>query len=73
MSFEAKITDKKLTWFDALVAQGHTPVLNECGDLDVFVCNVGHHNGPGCSTCHWDDCWHCLKPTDIPKCKGEKA
>lgn len=68
-----KIRNRQADWFDALVAKGHTPITNEAGGLDIFVCDVGKHNGPGCQTCDWSDCWHCLKVADIPECtKGAK-
>ncbi len=59
----------KRAWYDALVAQGHTPVM--IGDeINMWVLNSQHHNGPGCDLC--DDCWceHCLAPTDVGPCTG---
>ncbi|MGX1741605.1 hypothetical protein ACWIEX_08625 [Bosea sp. NPDC055353] len=55
-------------WFDALKAKGHMPVVGEDGELDYFVYDRGHHNGPGCRACGWSCCWHCKTTEDIPEC-----
>lgn len=68
-----KIRSKQATWFDALVAKGHTPIMDG-NDMDFFAYEAGRHNGPGCQVCGWKACWHCLKVEDIPECtKGAKA
>jgi hypothetical protein len=38
------------------------------GDVDFFVTDHGHHNGPGCETCLWTCCEHCEGIDDIPEC-----
>lgn len=59
-------------WETALIKKGHTPILYE-GQLDIFVLDVGHHNGPGCSVCRDMWCWHCMKnPEDLPECTGSE-
>lgn len=57
-------------WLGALVANGHTPVMTEEGYLDVWVMNVGFHNGPGCSKCGMSWCEHCDGPEVVGHCKG---
>lgn len=54
-------------WIDAMKAKGHTPRMDE-GRLDIFFCDSGFHNGPGCDTCHWSCCNHCDTIEDIPEC-----
>lgn len=49
-------------------AKGHTPVVNEDGELNLFVFSTGLHNGPGCATCGWSCCWHCDGTNAITKC-----
>ena len=53
--------------------RGHTPIMMDWGDgepahLDVFVCEEGWHNGPGCETCGASWCHHCLQPESIQPC-----
>lgn len=66
-------------WHDAMVAKGHKPQMADCSSepmLDIFVVDVGFHNGPGCLTCHWSCCMHCKGIDDIPECDqrdGEKS
>jgi len=57
-------------WFDAMRAKGHMPCVESTGYLDIFVCDEGFHNGPGCETCHWSICYHCYDLKDIPECKN---
>ena len=60
-------------WRSAMIEKGHKPKLDEGGVLDFFVQNVDIHNGPGCTACGWDCCWHCDTIGDIPKCTGKEA
>jgi hypothetical protein len=58
-------------WFDAMVSKGHTPIIAPWTNdpvLDIFVTDVGFHNGPGCATCGWTCCMHCDEIADIPEC-----
>lgn len=66
------LNDKKKLWYDAMIGAGHVPIMeeNNSDELDIFVNCVGFHNGPGCSKCKWECCWHCIKIEDIPKCTG---
>ena len=58
-------------WTAALKAKGHTPVLDEDGKIDWFVCDGGYHNGPGCSVCLKSWCEHCTQdPDTIGECEG---
>ena len=57
-------------WIAALKAKGHTPILDEDGDLDMWVCDYGIHNGPGCDTCGETWCQHCNRPADIGPCEN---
>lgn len=56
------------SWFEAMKAKGHMPILEENGNLDVFVLEYDHHNGPGCSACGWSCCHHCDSIESIPEC-----
>jgi hypothetical protein len=60
---------KEQRWYEAMVAKGHEPVMFD-GELDYFVYDNDMHNGPGCSTCGWSDCWHCNHSMNIPECIG---
>jgi hypothetical protein len=55
-------------WIEAMKAKGHTPRMTEDGYLDIFFCDSGFHNGPGCDSCHWSCCHHCDGIEDIPQC-----
>lgn len=57
----------KTKWFDAMVAKGHTPIVDEDG-LNLFVLDEDIHNGPGCNVCHISFCMHCRGIKDIPEC-----
>ena len=63
---------KKKSWADALEANGHTPALDEDGELDAFCLGNDPHNGPGCSTCGFKMCWHCHGMDFIPICPNKK-
>ncbi len=52
----------KQLWQKALVAAGHTPKLDEDGELDMFTLDYDHHNGPGCTACGQTWCEHCRNP-----------
>lgn len=44
---------------------GHVLKRDEDGGIDIFVMDVGYHNGPGCVNCHESWCHHCcdeIKP-----------
>ena len=62
------------TWYEALKAKGHMPIMVDYDDegdpprLDVFVCDSGYHNGPGCEACRWSCCMHCKGIKSIPEC-----
>ena len=60
--------EKRQRWADAMKAKGHMPVMSDDGGLDVLVYDAGNHNGPGCSVCHWNCCWHCDETDIIPQC-----
>lgn len=46
---ENETEDRK--WIRIMTEQSHTPILDRDGELDIFVCDHGFHNGSGCSTC----------------------
>jgi hypothetical protein len=52
----------------AALAKGHDLKRDEDGDVDIFVVDVGYHNGPGCIACGWDACMHCDGIDKIPEC-----
>jgi hypothetical protein len=58
----------KLQWDAAMKAKGHTPALNDEGEFNSFAYSAGTHNGPACSECGRDCCWHCTEIDDIPEC-----
>ncbi len=60
-------------WANALIINGHVPVLNELGEIEMWVLNEQHHNGPGCAQCQEMWCEHCLEPSDVGPCQGERA
>lgn len=65
------MNDEKQQWFDAMKAKGHLPMMDELYDhpeLNIWVVDVGFHNGPGCETCHWSCCMHCDSIESIPQC-----
>lgn len=62
------LTEEKERWMEAMKAKGHVPVVEDDGSLDMFVCDGGYHNGPGCSSCGWSTCHHCERIEDIPEC-----
>lgn len=57
-------------WLEALEANGHSPVLNEDGELDIFAYSDDYHNGPRCSSCCQVWCKHCTPPVAISYCDG---
>ena len=57
-------------WTDALREKGHIPRRDRYGDVDFFVVDVAHHNGPGCSRCGEAWCWHCKDIEQIKECPG---
>ena len=63
---------KRRTWVKALREKGHNPRFDECGFLNIFVLDIDHCNGPGCSICKQSWCWHCSSLDQIPECTGEK-
>lgn len=57
-----EITKEKL-YLDS----GHTWKEDEYGDIDIMAHEGGFHNGPECTKCGYNPCWHC---EPIPKrCK----
>jgi hypothetical protein len=65
--------EQQLKWLRALRKKGHTPILNEDDKThDFFALNQGIHNGPGCSKCGENWCWHCQGPDEIIPCKMGK-
>lgn len=59
--------DNKL--HQAMKAKGHSPMLNDKGEIDVFVFDTMNHSGPKCFRCDWWCCQFCLKDeTEIPQC-----
>lgn len=55
-------------WITAMKAKGHSPILDEDGELDCWVMEFDIHNGPGCSICGDSWCEHCTKPEEIGAC-----
>ena len=55
-------------WMEVFSARGHSPVLDEDGNPDLFVTSPNGHNGPGCITCGWTTCMHCCAVDRIPSC-----
>jgi hypothetical protein len=48
--------------------KGHEWRRGEDGDIDHWVLDVDHHNGPGCRLCHYSFCEHCTRVEDIEPC-----
>lgn len=46
-------------FYNALEEAGHKLVRNEDGEIDIWQCDSGYHNGPGCEKCHKTWCEHC--------------
>lgn len=62
------IERERKEWFDAMKAKGHSPVLDEDGDIDLLVAGAGYCNGPKCWVCGWFTCVHCENTDNIPPC-----
>ncbi len=62
----------KNIWKKAMTKKGHTPQLDEDGEIDLFAYSPDGHNGPRCTTCKWSCCRHCESVENIPKCTGKK-
>lgn len=58
-------------WEEAMIKKGHTPIYYE-NRLDIFVCDYGLHNVPGCSICRWSCCMHCEEIEKIPECENKR-
>ncbi len=56
--------------YAAMKAKGHSPKLDEAGEIDLFVYYDydNMHNGPGCFRCGWSCSQHSVYETDIPQC-----
>jgi hypothetical protein len=67
------LEEREKIWIEAMKAKGHTPILDEDGEVDMRVLDddENFHNGPGCATCRECWCWLCLKPDKIPSCKTQ--
>ena len=52
-------------------AKGHSPILEEDGEVNWFFMDADYHNGPGCEACGWRDCHHCIEAKDIPECTAD--
>lgn len=58
------------TWLLIAEQKGHMLLRDNHGNIDVFVLNSGHHNGPRCIRCEWEACMHCDPfAEEIPDCK----
>ena len=63
-------------WATAFRAAGHEFVMDDYVEegqepqIDWFRVAYGHHNGPECKKCGWTACEWCVKPENIPPCKG---
>lgn len=43
------------------------------GEVDMFVIDIGIHNGPGCEACGFTVCEHCERSWEnLDDCPGEK-
>lgn len=61
------IQSEKERWFAAMKAKCHMPRMD--GDkIDMFVCDIGFHNGPGCEACGESWCQHCDDAEEISEC-----
>jgi hypothetical protein len=59
-----------VVWYKELVSKGHTPALDlETNRINMWVLSEGFHNGPGCSTCGYSWCMHCID--SVNKCRGK--
>jgi hypothetical protein len=65
-------------YHQALRDAGHTlRMIEDEGEpprIDIFVMDVGYHNGPGCVTCGDSWCHHCedaISPCSRPMIEGE--
>lgn len=67
------MADHEDPFIAAMIAKGHTPRMNDDGSVDIFVTDVGHHNGPGCSVCRDTWCQHCTAPEKIEPCIEAEA
>ena len=59
-------------WRDAFIEKGHTFIRDEDGDIDDWVVSQNYCNGPGCSTCGWSCCHHCVPLEKIPECTAKE-
>ena len=42
------------------------------GEIDMWVMDVGYHNGPGCKRCHATFCEHCDPDWDKEECEVDE-
>lgn len=56
---------------EAMIAAGHSPHLDEDGEIDMFYMSYDIHNGPQCILCHRSWCEHCTKPENIEPCDAD--
>lgn len=48
-----------MTFEEKLEAAGHVLRRDGGGYIDIFVMDIGYHNGPGCVNCGESWCHHC--------------
>ncbi len=65
--------DYRNAYWQEMRDKGHELILDD-GEVDQFVTDGGHCNGPGCSKCGWTTCMHCVSRYNdwqkhIPVCK----
>lgn len=59
----------KENFYNRLRELGHVLKTDEDGRVDQFVCDGGHHNGPGCVRCGRNWCQWCKLVYEKP-CSG---
>ncbi len=62
----------KAEFYQAIHDAGHELLLDEDGVIDIFVFDIDHHNGPGCSLCGDSWCHHCRDVISISQCPNKK-
>ena len=50
---------------EEMILKGHAPILNGDHSVNIWVKNVGFHNGPGCQKCGHSWCEHCWHGSPI--------
>lgn len=51
----------------------HDWELNEDGEINTWVWEIGHCNGPRCKRCGYSPCEHCEPDWEETECKGSES